>query len=117
MATLAQQQQLIDILAEKPELFNYDITVCREQTLTLTHKLTAEELKEWAEGFCKDYDEDQIPTADDWKNWNQQYLDYLQHGDGWEEVNEWDKYWEDELEHGDWKLDGNIDTWTDKEGE
>jgi hypothetical protein len=112
-ATLEQQQHLINVLAEKPKQFNFNITASRAQTVALTHTLTAQELKQWAEGFCEDYNE----FVDDWENWHQQYLDYLQHGDGWEVLDEWDAYSLDELEHGEWQLDGEIDTYTDKEGE
>lgn len=116
-ATEWEQQQLIDILAEKPRTFNYDIPVYRTQCVTINHKLTARELKSWAEeqGYCKDTA--QIPTADDWEQWNQHYLDYLEHGDAWAEVDEWSEVpWKNE-DYSNWNMDGEIDAWSNKEGE
>jgi|DEB0MinimDraft_6_1074348.scaffolds.fasta_scaffold01152_1 hypothetical protein len=120
MATLEQQQQhLINVLAEKPRQFNYDIPVYRTQCITVRHKMTADELQEWAyeEDLCKDLDA--IPTAQEWDAWNQAYLDQLQQDDAWGEVDEWNviEQWHRDEDYSNWELDGEIDTWTDKEGE
>ena len=116
-ATLKQQQHLINVLAEKPKQFNYDIPVYRTQLLTLEHKLTADELQDWAyeRGFCKDTNA--IPTAQDWDAWNQAYLEHLQDNHAWAYLEDWDTAWERKADYGDWQLDGEIDNWTDKEGE
>ena len=116
-ATLKQQQHLINVLADKPKQFNYDIPVYRTQILTLEHKLTADELKQWAyeRGFCKDLDT--IPTAQDWEEWNQKYHDDLMDNHTWASLEDWNTDWERKADYSNWELDGEIDTWTDTHAE
>ena len=116
-ATLKQQQHLINVLADKPKQFNYDIPVYRTQLLTLAHKLTADELRDWAyeRGFCKDLDA--IPTAKEWEEWNQQYHDDLMNNHTWQHLEDWDTDWERNTDYSNWELDGEIDTWTTLEGD
>tara|TARA_R100000734_G_C3319014_1_gene114033 strand:- start:5329 stop:5712 length:384 start_codon:yes stop_codon:yes gene_type:complete len=118
-ATLQQQQHLINVLAETPKQFNYDIPVYRTQTITLEHKLTADELKQWAlerHDFEQQTIDYYIPTQKEWEDWNQQYLDNLQDNHAWAYLEDWNTDWERTADYGDWELDGEIDTWTDKEG-
>ena len=104
---------------ETPKQFNYDIPVYRTQTITLEHKLTADELKQWAlerHDFEQQTIDYYIPTAKEWEDWNQQYLDNLQDNHAWAYLEDWNTDWERTADYGDWELDGEIDTWTDKEG-
>ena len=122
VANIKQQQHLIDILAEKPRQFNYDIPVYRTQTITLQHKMTADKLKQWALSRHKFNPnttaiDDYIPTRKEWEEWNQAYHDDLMDNHMWAYLEDWDANWERTADYGDWELDGEIDTWTDIEGE
>ena len=123
MATQQQQQHLINVLAETPKTFNYDIPVYRTQSITITHKQTAAELKQWWFNINSQFNQHEIdnyiPTQKEWQEWNQHYLEHIliaeQH---WQEVDEWKDYdHARDQDYSNWELDGDIDAWITKEGE
>ena len=123
MATQQQQQHLINVLAETPKTFNYDIPVYRTQSITVAHKQTAAELKQWWFNINSEFNQTKIdnyiPTQKEWQEWHQHYLEHIlieeQH---WQEVDEWNDYDHSrDQDYSNWELDGDIDAWITLEGE